>query len=593
MRAWYGRPVTAYNPSVKARFEAMLPPESDPAVAAARLRDGLAGRRYRVFTDAEKATLRADRGSRFAPIPESLRREVRIVFETGGVRIAGSVAGLSARNETLAGQTRAFRDEIAGLLSGAPERAGARPDTRIPAWIALTACIAVSATAFLVLGRDLIVADLDAIRAGRLAWEFFPATEPLNDLPASLSWIAAGFLAGTAGLVAGSVLGLLFRLGSSIRPLAEIFGGTLAWISVFLVTALVAGPPALGGGVGFARSMLDIPGLLAVALVPWGAWFLLRGAPGARSDAPPYRSRLLFAAALVGSAAALLFSERMPSEAPVEGARAEIAREYLHHAFRDRWLLTNPFGEYLNALYYRYTPYAGLMTGATIHPERLSLRLMAEGGTLLWLAMPLTLIVVAVARGTDKLIPRRFPAARGAALAALLSAGLSWPLLSPAGAGPESWKTAWTGGSSGARAAAAHAAALWALPGDAPMLRSGLQDPDARVRLWCVSALAHLGDWESFPEIARRLADDPHFLVRSRAADAMWLFAVLALTAPDGKLADAARELDAPETDPIPRRRLADAAASRLARAAAREEFAYIRRRLLVAETAWEIVRSR
>ncbi len=590
-RSWYGGTAAAYNPPVKALFEETLPPQADPAAAAARLRAGFLASRYRVSGSGNSFT--ADRGSRFSPIPDSLRRTVRVEAGAGGIRISGSVSGFRAGRGVLASETGAFRAEIAERLAGArvPERD--RPPLR--AGRIFLACVAAAAAAFLVLGRGLVVTDIDAIRAGHLAWDFFPAAEPLADVPASLPWISAGFLAGTAGLAVGVVLWVLFCLGGLLRPLAEILGGTLAWSSVFLVTALVTGPS--GNGVGLARSMMDAPGLGAVALVPWVAWWLARPGMTDPGKAGPGRTRrrVLFAASLAAVLLPLLASDPPETPDPRDAVRTEIAREYLHHAFRDRWLLENAVGERLNALYYRYTPYAGLLTGAATHPERVSLRLMAEGGTFLWLAMPLALAAAAIAWGADRFLPRRFPApaAALALLAALAGAGIAWPLLPSAGPDPGAWRERLADGNGRTRAEAFHAAALLAEPGDAPALRPGLSDPDARARLWSVTALARLTDWESFPEIARRLADDPHFLVRSRATDALRLYAARATDAPGETLAKAARALGATEADPAPRRRLADAVLPGIIRAAAREEFAYIRRRLLAAETAWETVRSR
>lgn len=539
-------------------FETTIPLQEGAAGAAGRL----AARRYRV-AEGQEGLLSIDRGSRFALVPEGLLRRARVVPENGTLRVSGSVSGHGWPGARLAEEAQAFQEELAAVIAGSPlpPRGNPAPSAALLWGIG----VLVMGAAFWILGRDLIAADLAAVREGRLAWEFFPAAEPLNNVPAAVPWTAAGFLAGTAGLAAGTVLGGLLILGTRFPPAREVLGGILGWSSFLAVAALAAGVVA-GGGVGLARSMCDPLGLSAVALAPWAAWRLARRLPAPRERKGPSLLPALATLLLGGSAIAWAMADPPLPEDPV--ARA-IAREYPYHAFRDRWLLANPVGETMNALYYRYTPYAGLLTSAEVHPERVSLRLLTEAGTFLWLAAPFAVLALALSRGAARVSGRRAAPWLGGALAF----GISWAFLVPdACRRAEGWRTALREGSGRGRGEAYHAAAMLARPEDAPLLRAGLDDADVRARLWSVTTLGRLGDWPSFPRILDLAADDPHYLVRSRAADALRLFA--------GR--GGAREAASP-----------DAVLAGIARALGGETFAYIRLRLLWAQTAWETARNR
>lgn len=547
----------AYNRPVEIRFEASVPLPEGAAPAAALL----SARRYRVAAGTG-GVLSADRGSRFALVPEGLLRRVRVVPEGKLARLSGSVSAFGWPREALAAEARAFQEEIAALLAGAPSPARRSPPPR--AVLLWGLCVLVAGAAFWLLGRNLVASDLAAIRAGRLAWEFFPVAEPLNAVPAAVPWMAAGFLAGTAGVAAGTALAGLLLLGTRFPAASEVLGGLLGWASLLAPLALTAGLVE-GGRVGLARSMLDPMGLAAAALAPWAAWGLARRLPPGRDRPGP--DFLAALAVLLLGAMALAWAMPAPPlpEDPV--ARA-IAREYPYHAFRDRWLLENPVGETLAASYYRYTPYAGLLTSATVHPERVSLRLLTETGTFLWLAAPLAGLFLGVSWGAARVAGRRAAPWLGAAL----SAAIAWAFLLPSVfPRPEGWRERLSAPSGRVRGEAYHAAAMLARPEETPALRDGLADADVRARLWSVTALGRLGDRPSFTRILDLAADDPHYLVRSRAADALRLFA-------EGGSPDA---FDA------------DAVLARVVRARAREPFPYIRLRLLWAQDAWEKARNR
>ncbi len=600
----------AYNPLVKAVQTTILT-ESVPRDSLHWERV-LTRERYTILSPSGAPVLRAVKGSRFALVPPGLRRIATVASAADGSRaIAMEVSGFLVPRASLEEAAGRFLREIAH-----PEKLSAASTCHAPPgrrWTVAAVCLLTAAAAFLAIGHRLITRSFDEIRRGETAWEFFPAAEPLSNVPAATPWIAAGFLAGTAGFSVGAALSAIFFLGRAASPLAEIFGGVLAWLSVFLTASLALGPPASGGGVGIARSMRDPAVLILAAAIPWAAWggsALAVWRPGVFKLSRTPRAAGLWIC--VGLAGLLLGAAPVPSEAPLPvGLRpADIVRaiekEYPYHQFRDRWLLATPVGTLASDLYYRYTPYADLSTNPDLYPDRLSLRLMKEAGITLWLAFPVVLLagslwilLCAVARRTRGSSRSRLWAA--SALAVLTTLGVCHFFWASPTAKVDHARAARDTSTlarllaesrdAGLKAEAAHALAVLGKAEHVDLLRRHLADPDARVRLWCTTALGRLADWQSLPDFLKAAEKDPQIVVRSRAAQAVHYLAGLAPRTPEGTLAAVADLLGAPPAETA-RARLSNAALSLIVRARAQEEVLYVRRKLFLAETAWEMARS-
>lgn len=564
------------------------------AAARARLTEALLQRRYAVVPHGASA-LEARRGSRFALHPEGVRHVVRIAPEaqTDVWRVRIRICAFSGIGRRAHAAADAIETDLRRTLAGEPPRRPARRAAGI--LLAAAACVLAGGVGFLAAGARLVTRAAQDVRAGRLAWEYFPAAEPLADLPAATPWIAGAFLAGTAGLAVGVALAAVFLAGLLWAAVSEAFGATLLWCSVFLASALAVGRPPVGGGVGWARSMLDPIVLGAAALIPWAAYALF-GLLSHRFRPPSAPGTLKIAALLLAAALACGAGGSAPANAKPEAG--DVASVYALHRFRDRWLLSNPTGAFLCDVYYTYTPYADLMTNPSLFPDRQTLRILREAGVFLWLQTPPVGLVglLALLAGAFRKRGRSAGPALAAAAALLVAAALppwrAWREIEEArhAGDTTALAAALAAEQPGVRAAAAHALAAVGIP-EPSTLRQGLADPDPRVRLWCATALGRAGDWPSLPSLLRLLSDDPHYLVRSHAAEAVRRFARAVPTAPFAALRTARTGLpDAPPGgDDAPHRTLAREARARLRAALAREHRAYIRRRLLLAQEAWEV----
>lgn len=528
---------------MRIELDAEIPLAGDPQEAASRLRAHLARRRYRLEAPDPSGGFRAARGSAFSLHPEGLSRAVTAEPLQGALRLRLSARPLPWRARAHRLSLEGARAELraaaaASPPSSLPDPPASAPSARPAAGRILLAGLAAGFLAFWIAGHHLLCADLDRIRAGAIAWDYHPEPEPLADLPASVPWCAAAFLGGTAGLAAGTFLSLLLWLSARAAFLAETTGSLLAWSSTLLVAALATGPGE--AGIGLARSMLHPWALLPAALLPWLAHLL------ATLERP--RSAAMAGGAASAAIAIALLAPAGAGAAEPPDLGESVRSLYGTHRFRDRYLLTNPVGGFWSSLYYRYTPYADLATSERLHPDRASLRLLRDAGVALWLYAVTTLGVGLLAWSLGRRAWRLGAAGRWGACASLCAVPLLlavWLLRLvlaavdiPLSAPPDGVATLLINGTDAERSEAAHALAAIGTPAEIPVLRGGLDDPDPRVRLWSVTALARLGDLGSLPPVLERM-EDPHDLVRSRVYHALPYFARAAKGSPDGQRARA------------------------------------------------------